>query len=82
MGRRFIRMAIRLMRTSQIYIPPYLRTQKIERHQIAGHYLSIWPFLKGKWEKFGALNDAFIKDRPLGQWRYIVQEVYDIKLQM
>ena len=82
MGRRFIRMAISLMRTSQIYIPSYLRTQKIERHQIAGHYLSIWPFLKGKWEKFGALHDAFIKDRPLGQWRYIVQEVYGIKLQM
>lgn len=82
MGRRFVRMAIQLMRTSQIYVPLYLRTQKVERHQIAGYYLSIWPFLKEKWDKFGALNAAFVKDRPLGQWRYIVQEVYGIKLQM
>lgn len=81
MGRRFIRMAIRLMLTSQIYIPSYLRTQKIEWHQIAGHYLSIWPFLKEKWEKFGALHDAFINDRPMaiystgGLWHKITNVI-------
>ena len=81
-GRRFVRMAICLMRTSQIYLPPDLRNTHIETEQRADYYLSMWPYLKDKWSKTGALDMAFAKDKPLGQWRYIVQELYGIKLKL
>jgi hypothetical protein len=35
-----------------------------------------------KWKKVGALEAAFEKNRPLGLWRQIVQELYDIKLKL
>jgi hypothetical protein len=48
----------------------------------AGYYLMMWPKLREKWLKFGALEVAFAKDRPLGLWRQIIQELYDIKLKL
>ncbi len=41
-----------------------------------------WPSLRDKWNKAGALEAAFEKDRPLGQWRNMVQELYEIKLKL
>lgn len=82
MARRFVRMAMCLMRTSQIYLPPDLRCTHIEPKRRADYYLSMWPYLKDKWSKEGALDMAFAKDKPLGQWRYIVQELYGIKLKL
>ncbi len=80
MARRFVRMAMCLMRTSQVYLPPDLRSTHIVPERRADYYLSMWPYLKDKWSKTGALDMAFAKDKPLGQWRYIVQELYGIKL--
>jgi transposase len=57
MGRRYLRMAMCLMRTSQVYLPP-------------------------KWKRVGTLEEAFANNRPLGLWRLIVQELYDIKLKL
>ena len=82
MARRFVRMAMCLMKTSQVYLPRTLRTADVKPHQRADYYLSLWPYLKDKWAKLDALKIAFSKDRPLGQWRYIVQELYDIKLKL
>ena len=82
MARRFVRMAMCLMRTSQIYLPPDLRCTHVEPERRADYYLAMWPYLKGKWSKTGALDTAFAKDKPLGQWRYIVQELYGIKLKL
>jgi transposase len=79
-GRRYIRMAMCLMKTSQVYMPPRLRNAKIKPEERAGYYLMTWPRLREKWNKVGALEIAFQKDRPLGQWRNMVQELYDIKL--
>ncbi len=81
-GRRFVRMAMCLMRTSQIYLPADLRNTQVNPELRAGYYLSIWPYLKDKWSKAGALDRAFCKDNPLGQWRYIVQKLYGIKLEL
>ena len=81
-GRRYLRMAMSLMRTSQIYLPPRLRKADATLQERAGYYLMTWPYLRGKWKKLGALKAAFAKDRPLGQWRQIVQELYDIKLKL
>ena len=82
MARRFVRMAMCLMRTSQIYLPPDLRIMFVSPEQRADYYLAMWPYLRDKWTKVGSLETAFAKDKPLGQWRNIVQELYGIKLKM
>ena len=81
-GRRYLRMAMCLMRTSQIYLPYRLRKAEAKLEDRASYYLMTWPYLRGKWKKLGALKAAFSKDRPLGQWRRIVQELYDIELKL
>jgi hypothetical protein len=81
-GRRYLRMAISLMRTSQVYLPPNLQKANSTPQQRAGYYLTSWPYLRQKWEKVGALETAFANNRPLGLWRQIVQELYDIKLKL
>jgi len=81
-GRRYLRMGMSLMRTSQIYLPPRLRSVNAAMEERAGYYLMTWPHLRDKWKKVGALEAAFAKDRPLGLWRQIVQDLYDIKLKL
>ncbi len=81
-GRRYLRMAISLMRTSQVYLPANLRNDGYTLQQRAGYYLKSWPYLKDKWKKVGALEAAFANNRPLGLWRQIVQQLYDIKLKL
>jgi transposase len=81
-GRRYLRMAISLMRNSQVYLPPNLRKDDYTLQQRADYYLMSWPYLKEKWKKVGALEAAFANNRPLGLWRQIVQELYDIKLKL
>ena len=81
-GRRYLRMAINLMRTSQVYLPPNLRKDDYSPQQRAGYYLMSWPYLKEKWKKVDAFEAAFANHRPLGLWRQIVQDIYDIKLKL
>jgi transposase len=80
MGRRYLRMAMCLMRTSQIYLPKKLRNKKIKPQERANYYSMIWPSLVEKWQRHDALQAAFESDRPLGQWRSVVQDLYKIKL--
>ena len=79
-ARRYLRMAMCLMRTSQVYLPPKLRKPGISPEERAGYYLMSWPYLRNKWQKLGALKAAFSEDRPLGRWRNMVQDLYEIKL--
>jgi len=81
-GRRFLRMAMCLMRSSQVYLPPELRSPKTQMQERAGYYLTTWPLLRDKWKKAHAHQAVFAKDQPLGQWRQVVQELYDIKLKL
>ena len=80
MGRRYLRMAMCLMRTSQIYLPSRLRKADSHIQDRADYYVMNWPQLRDKWQKSGALQTAFSADQPLGQWRKIVQQFYGIKL--
>ena len=82
LGRRYLRMAMNLMRTSQIYLPPNLREGEYALEERASYYLKNWPYLRDKWKKVGAHEAAFASNRPLGLWRRIVQEFYDIKLKL
>lgn len=79
-ARRYLRMGICLMKTSQVYLPDRLRKNDFKPEERAGYYLMNWPYLRDKWHKAGALKAAFAANRPLGQWRDMVQRIYDIKL--
>ena len=81
-ARRYLRMAMCLMRTSQIYLPSKLRKKGIKPEERAGYYLMTWPYLRDKWRKLGALDAAFSEDRPLGRWRNMIQDLYEIKLSL
>jgi len=82
MSRRYLRMAMCLMKTYQTYLPKRLRDTKIPMKERAQYYLTSWPTLHKKWERIGALDFAFDKDRPLGQWRNVIQDLYGIKLEL
>jgi len=81
-GRRYVRAAMAMVRTSQIYLPPKLREANCTPEERAGYYLTIWPYLREKWKKYDALETAFDSKQPLGQWRDIVQELYEIRLKL
>jgi transposase len=81
-GRRYLRMAMRLMRTSQVYLPPDLRKNDCTMQERADYYSMSWPYLRDKWKRIGVLEAAFAADRPLGQWRQMVQELYGLKLKL
>ncbi len=81
-GRRYLRTGMCLMRTSQIYLPQHLRNTAVKPEERAGYYLMTWPAFREKWNKAGALEAAFETDRPLGRWRKMVQELYEIKLKL
>ena len=81
-ARRFVRMAMCLIKTSQVYLPPNLRNTDVKPRERGDYYLSMWPLLKNKWAKQDALKVAFSKERPLGQWRHAVQEIYGVKLKL
>lgn len=81
-ARRYLRMAMCLMKTSQIYTPVHLRTSKAKPVERAEYYLSIWPYLRDKWRKLDAHKAAFSKDCPLGEWRDVIQKIYRIKLDL
>jgi transposase len=63
-GRRYLRMAKSLMRTSQVYLPPNLRKDDYTPQQRADYYLMSWPYLKEKWKKPGVLELLLQKTGP------------------
>jgi transposase len=79
MARRFLRMAMRLMRTGESYVPPELR-EGASMEELRAWYLDLWPKLLDKWTKVGAVHTAFHPDNPLGQWRERIQDIYEIEL--
>ena len=81
-ARRYLRMAMGMMRTYQTYLPGKLRSTKINMKERAAYYLIAWPKLREKWHKANSLDIAFAKDMPLGQWRNIIQELYGIELKL
>ena len=80
MSRRYLRMAMCLMRTSQTYLPKNLRDTRTPKKERAQFYILTWSTLREKWKKKDALEFAFNKDRPLGQWRNVVLALYGIEL--
>ena len=71
-----------VMRNSTIYLPPALRGQNVSTEARVEHYQIFWPYLLDKWKKYGAQHVAFAPENPLGQWRDMIQELYDIELKI
>jgi len=82
MARRLMRIAISMMKTWQFYLPRDLRRNQTDKKDRARYYLSVWPYITGKWRRLGVLEQAFEKERPMGQWRDVVQSLYNIKLDL
>ena len=79
-ARRYLRMAMGLIRRSQVYLPGHLRVKGVDSEKRAEYYISMWPYLRDKWQKADALKIAFDDQNPLGKWRNMVQDLYGIKL--
>jgi len=82
MSRRYLRMAMCLMRTYQTYLPKSLRNTKTPKKERAHYYLMAWPKLHKKWMRANAADIAFEKNMPLGQWRNMIQGIYGIELKL
>jgi len=81
-ARRYLRIGMHLMRNSSIYLPPALRGKNVSVQTRVEHYQIFWPYLLDKWKKYGAHHVAFAPENPLGQWRHMIQELYDIELKI
>ncbi len=77
-----MRIAISMMKTWQFYLPGHLRSDHADKKNRSRYYLSVWPYITGKWCRAGVLEKAFEKNQPLGQWRDVVQKLYKIKLDL
>lgn len=80
MARRFLRLAMRLMRTGECYVPSDLQTGCETIEELKEYYLKLWPKLLDKWIKAKAADIAFADENPLGQWRNRIQDIYGITL--
>jgi len=78
-ARRYLRMSLRLMKDHQIYLPEELRRES-SREDLKAYYLKQWPILRKKWQRAGALKEAFDPENPLGIWRITIQDFYHITL--
>lgn len=84
MARRFLRIARALAKSHSIYLPSHLRTGQTgtdaEVEARAQYIVKTWPDLLLKWKRLGLHEEAFSPETPLGNWRIIVQEIYEVEL--
>lgn len=81
-ARRYLRLGMNLMRKSTIYLPADLRRSDAPVKARVEYYQILWPYLLDKWKKYDAHKIAFAPENPLGQWRNMIQDFYDIKLKI
>jgi len=79
-ARRYLRLAMSLMRNCQTYLPRYLCSKQVPMKERAEYYSKLWPKIHEKWRKAKAVDIAFDKAMPLGQWRVMIKEIYGIEL--
>jgi hypothetical protein len=81
-ARRFVRMAMCMMRTSQVYLPPEMRSTHIKPERRADYYLAMWPYLRDKWSKANALRMLLPRTIRWGNGAICRTGIYGIKLKM
>ena len=78
-SRRYLRIAMRLMRNHCCYMPEDVRNDP-DKNRRRDYYLRIWPKLRDKWRKAGALEEAFSQSNPLGEWKECIETLYNISM--
>jgi hypothetical protein len=81
-ARRYLRIGMHLMRNSTAYLPPTLRGANVPVEARVEYYQIFWPYLLDKWKKYGAHKIAFAPENPLGEWRNMIQDLYEIEMKM
>jgi len=79
-SRRLLRISKDLMRRGSVYRPKELLDPNTPAQKLADYYQQLWPTLLGKWSGLLSWDHLFNPQNPLGQWRQIVQELYQICL--
>lgn len=78
-SRRYLRIGMHLMRNHCCYLPEAVRNDP-DKSVRRDYYLELWPKLRDKWRKAGALEDAFKKTNPLGEWKECIESLYNISM--
>ncbi len=82
MAKRLVRLVKYLAITGTVYRPKALLDPDTPRARLAAHYQSVWEKLLPKWRDKADLREVFAPERPLGQWRKMVQELYALELRL
>ena len=80
MSRRLLRISKDLMRRGAVYRPKELLDPNTPAQTLADYYQQLWPTLLDKWAGLVAWDHLFSPKNPLGQWRQMVQDLYQISL--
>ena len=78
-SRRYLRIAMHLMRNHCCYLPEDIRNDP-DQNRRREYYLQFWPKLRDKWRRAGALQEAFSKSNPLGEWKECIESLYNISM--
>jgi transposase len=79
-SRRLLRISKDLMRRGAVYRPKELLDPHTPAQKLADYYQQLWPTLLDKWAGLVRWDHLFSPQNPLGQWRQMVQELYQISL--
>jgi hypothetical protein len=79
-AKRLVRLAKYLALTGTVYRPRAMMDPATPKAALAAHYQMVWEKLLSKWRQKADVHDVFAPERPLGQWRKMVQELYALEL--
>ncbi len=80
MSKRFLRLAKDLVRRQTVYRPKALLGPQTPTTDLVSYYAQLWPKLVSKWQGLCPLNHVFAPEHPLGQWRIMAQDLYQLCL--
>jgi transposase len=79
-SRRLLRISKDLMRRGSVYRPKELLDPNTPAQKLVDYYQQLWPTLLEKWSGLLSWDHLFHLRNPLGQWRQMVHELYQICL--
>lgn len=80
MSRRLLRICKDLMHRGSVYRPKALLDPNTPVQTLADYYQQLWPTLLAKWSGLVSWDHLLAPQNPLGQWRQMAQELYQICL--
>jgi transposase len=80
LAKRLVRLAKYLVSTGTIYRPKALMDPNAPNERLTLYYQDAWEKLLLKWRAKADLKEVFGPERPLGQWRQMIKELYALEL--